>query len=82
MAKKTDSVKPETKVVKATKKVDISKMTTDELSKKATEIRTDIVALKKGILNGTVQNYKMGSVKKKELARVLTALKLKSKEEK
>ena len=57
-------------------------MSADELSQKATEIRNDIVSLKKGILNGTVQNYKMGSVKKKELARVLTALKLKSKEEK
>lgn len=82
MAKKTEPVKPEATVVKAAKKVDISKMSADELSQKATEIRNDIVSLKKGILNGTVQNYKMGSVKKKELAIVLTALKLKSKEEK
>ena len=56
-----------------TKAVDIKTLTSAELAAKATEIRLEAVALKRGTREGNVQNVRAYSAKRRELARVLTA---------
>lgn len=82
MAKKKEKPATEVKVAKTMSSADINAMTKEDLAKKAGEIRLDVVALRRAIASGTTQNYKMVSLKRKELARTLTALQLKTKEEK
>lgn len=50
----------------------LAKIKPEDLHKTADQLRTDIIALKKGVRMGDVQNYKQFKVKRKELARVLT----------
>lgn len=56
------------------KPVEIKTLTGAELAKKATEIRLEAVALKRGTREGSVQNVHAYAVKRRELARTLTAL--------
>jgi len=55
-------------------KVDITKMDKEELSVKASELRVEITDLTRGIRSGDVQNVRSRTLKRRELARVLTAL--------
>ncbi len=61
---------------------DLADMSAEDLVKKSVEIRKELVILKKSTIDGVVQNYKISGQKRKELARTLTALNQKSKEEK
>ena len=61
---------------------ELQSLSADDLNKKSTEIRKELVVLKKSTIEGVVQNYKISGQKRKELARTLTALNQKSKEEK
>ena len=79
MAKKSDS---SVKASPSANFKDLTAMKSDEIEKVASELKTEIIGLKKGIKSGDVQNYKIGRVKRKDLARALTALNQKSKEEK
>jgi ribosomal protein L29 len=73
------------KTVEVSKKMsfkELQSLSADDLNKKSTEIRKELVVLKKSTIEGVVQNYKISGQKRKELARTLTALNQKSKEEK
>lgn len=73
------------KTVEVSKKMsfkELQSLSADDLNKKSTELRKELVVLKKSTIEGVVQNYKISGQKRKELARTLTALNQKSKEEK
>lgn len=73
------------KTVEISKKMsfkELQSLSADDLNKKSTELRKELVVLKKSTIEGVVQNYKISGQKRKELARTLTALNQKSKEEK
>lgn len=70
------------KTLKPVTFTDLAAMNKADLDKKVTELRSEIVSIKRGTLSGDVQNYKVASHKRKELARALTALNAKSGEEK
>jgi ribosomal protein L29 len=53
---------------------DIRKQSTAELTKIATELRTEIVDLARRTATGDVQNVRATRSKRKELARILTVL--------
>lgn len=61
--------------------VNLTDMTYVELSKKVLDIKEEIVILKRGTLMGDVQNVRAYKFKRRELARVLTALNGKGQEE-
>jgi ribosomal protein L29 len=69
---------------KATKAAfsDLTALKSDELVKKVSELREEIVTLQRGMHNGEVQNVRAAAAKKRDLARVLTALTQVSGEEK
>lgn len=52
----------------------LAKINSADLLKSAENLRKDISDLKRGIRAGDVQNYKVMSAKKKELARILTRI--------
>lgn len=56
------------------KPVEVKTLTSAELAQKAAEIRLEAVALKRGTREGSVQNVRAYTVKRRELARTLTAL--------
>jgi ribosomal protein L29 len=75
--------KPETKVTsKGLTSKEIAALNREDLNKKALELRTEIVSLKRGNTQGDVQNVHAYTVKRRELARVLTTLSSKGEEEK
>lgn len=53
---------------------DVRKMTTEDLVKKSTELRAEIVEMKRRVHMGEVQNPRVLRVKRRDLARVLTVL--------
>lgn len=53
---------------------DVRKMTTEDLIKKSTELRAEIVEMKRRVHMGEVQNPRVLRVKRRDLARVLTVL--------
>lgn len=53
---------------------DIRKMKPEELVSKSSELRNEIVEMKRRIHMGEVQNPRIVRVKRRELARVLTVL--------
>lgn len=75
--KKAPVVKKEVKLTASSIK-ELSKV---ELAKKATELRDEITILKRGTIIGDVQNVRAYSAKRKDLARVLTALNSRGQEE-
>jgi len=58
----------------ATKKVDYKTLSKAELVKKLAELRAEVVTIKRSTKEGSVQNYRAHTYKRRELARVLTAL--------
>lgn len=52
---------------------ELTALSVDELSKKAAELRNEIVTLTRGTRMREVQNVRALGAKKRELARVLTA---------
>ncbi len=56
------------------KVVEIRKLTTSELTKQCTDLRTEIAELKRRMHIGEVQNVRVIRAKRKDLARVLTVL--------
>lgn len=78
MAKKPQAPQP----VKPVSYTELSGLSKADLSKKASELREEIVSLKRATIAGEVQNFKVTGVKRKELARTLTALSTKGEEEK
>lgn len=56
------------------KEVDIKSISKDDLVKKIAELRSEAVVLKRGTHEGSVQNVRAYSAKRRELARALTAL--------
>jgi ribosomal protein L29 len=61
---------------------DLTAMKREDLVSKISELREEITTLRRGMHNGEVQNVRAAGVKKRELARVLTALSANSGEEK
>ncbi len=61
---------------------DLTGMKREDLLSKVSELREEITTLRRGMHNGEVQNVRAAGVKKRELARVLTALSVVSAEEK
>lgn len=61
---------------------DLTSMKREDLLSKVSELREEITTLRRGMHNGEVQNVRAAGVKKRELARVLTALSVVSAEEK
>ena len=53
---------------------EIRKLKTDELTKRSSELRDEIVELKRRLYSGEVQNTRVIRAKRKDLARVLTVL--------
>lgn len=53
---------------------DLTALSRNDLAKKASELREEITTLQRGMHNGEVQNVRAAGAKKRELARVLTAL--------
>ena len=53
---------------------DIRKMTTEELVAKSSEIREEIVEMRRRVHMGEVQNPRVLRIKRRDLARVLTVL--------
>jgi ribosomal protein L29 len=76
------------KATKAPKKAtkltfdEIKQLSRDDLVKKVSELRVEIATLKRSMFNGEVQNVRAVGAKKRELARVLTALQQQAGEEK
>jgi ribosomal protein L29 len=71
-------------VVKASKKLEASSikdLSKADLLKKVTELQEELTVLKRGTTIGDVQNVHAYSTKRKDLARVLTALNNQSEEE-
>lgn len=58
----------------------LSKVKSEDLMKTAETLRADLIALKKGVRMGDVQNYKQFGTKRKELARVMTRVNKERKE--
>jgi ribosomal protein L29 len=54
--------------------VDIRKLSTQELAKQSTDLRDEIVELRRRIYSGEVQNIRVIRHKRKDLARILTVL--------
>ncbi len=82
MATKKKSSKDTVEISKGISFKELNAMSAEDLNKKSLELRTELVILKKSTIDGVVQNYKISGQKRKELARTLTALNQKSKEEK
>jgi ribosomal protein L29 len=82
MATKKKSDKKTVEISKSTSFKELTSMSVEDLNHKSTELRKELVTLKKSTIDGVVQNYKISGQKRKELARTLTALNQKSKEEK
>ncbi len=72
--KAATTVKAEKVAIKSYTPADYVKMTEAELYKAITELRHDIVTLKRGTISGEVQNVHAYGARRKELARALTAL--------
>ena len=53
---------------------EIRKLKTEELTKRSSELRDEIVELKRRLYSGEVQNTRVIRAKRKDLARVLTVL--------
>lgn len=51
-----------------------TKMSHADLAKKASELRADIIEMKRGVKLGDVQNTQIAKKNRKDLARVLTLL--------
>ena len=77
-AKKATPAKKERKLAFS----DLTALKRDDLVSKISELRDEITTLSRGMRNGEVQNVRAAGVKKRELARVLTALTAQSGEEK
>lgn len=56
------------------KTADFRKMPTKELASKSTELREEIVSLKRGVSLGEIENVRIVRAKRKDLARALTVL--------
>lgn len=56
------------------KTAEIRKLSTAELTTKATGLREEIASLKRGLHLGEVQNVRVVRGKRKDLARILTVL--------
>lgn len=54
--------------------VEIRKLKTEELTKRSSELRDEIVELRRRLYSGEVQNTRVIRTKRKDLARVLTVL--------
>lgn len=54
--------------------VEIRKLKTEELTKRSSELRDEIVELRRRLYTGEVQNTRVIRTKRKDLARVLTVL--------
>jgi ribosomal protein L29 len=61
-------------MAKARTMEDIRKMTVDDLVKSTTELRTEIIEMKRRIHMGEVTNPRIARIKRRELARMLTIL--------
>lgn len=64
-----------------TKEVNYKELAKAELTKIVAELKEELVILKKGTIMGDVQNVRAYKFKRRELARVLTALNGKGQEE-
>jgi len=53
---------------------EIRKLKTEELTKQSTELRDEIVELRRRMYSGEVQNVRIIRSKRKDLARILTVL--------
>lgn len=53
---------------------EIRKLKTEELTKRSSELRDEIVELKRRLYSGEVQNTRTIRAKRRDLARVLTVL--------
>lgn len=53
---------------------EIRKLKTEDLTKRSSELRDEIVELKRRLYSGEVQNVRIIRSKRKDLARVLTVL--------
>jgi ribosomal protein L29 len=83
-AKKADEAKKTVKKVekKTAESVDYSVMSTKDLQKAIVQLREDLIVLKRGTVMGDVQNVRAYGKMRKELARALTILNVKFREEK
>lgn len=82
MADKKTATKAAPKKAKKVAFADLTAMKRDDLVSKVSELREEITVLQRGMHNGEVQNVRAAAAKKRELARVLTALTQVSREEK
>lgn len=53
---------------------EVRKLKTDELTRKSSELRDEILELRRRLYSGEVQNVRIIRSKRKDLARVLTVL--------
>jgi ribosomal protein L29 len=67
---------------KAPKTTDYKVMTVKDLEKAVVALREDVIVLKRGTAMGDVQNVRAYGTRRKELARALTVLNVKYREEK
>lgn len=74
------ATKKTTTKASAAKAVDFKTQTREELAKTIASLRLEVVELKRGTKVGDVQNVRAYSVKRRELARALTALNSKTAE--
>jgi len=56
------------------KVVEIRKLSTTDLTKESTKLRTEITELKRRLILGEIQNNRVIRNKRKDLARVMTVL--------
>lgn len=56
------------------KMTEIRKLSTDDLTKECTNLRTEIAGLRRQIVMGEVQNSRLIRNKRRDLARMLTVL--------
>jgi ribosomal protein L29 len=70
------TAKKSSKSPEITKKVDYSQMKNSDIAKKITELKEEAAVLKRNMLIGDVQNHHAYILKRRELARALTAQKL------
>ena len=82
--KKAQDAKKAVKKVekKAAEPTDFTAMSTKDLQKAIAAIREDLIVLKRGTVMGDVQNVHAYGLRRKELARALTILNVKFREEK
>ncbi len=80
--KKATKAKTSKKSAKEVTFADIRANSHEELVNKVSELRVEIIALQRSTKTNEVQNVRAVGAKKRELARVLTALNLRAGEEK